>query len=293
MTISIQPFPSVMGSAITGVDVSTGVAREEFQKIQQALDERGVVVLRSQNCNDEQQLAFAEMFGPIDLPYSAQLRKDMKRRLANTAISDISNLDEKGELLSADDNRRMFGLANQLWHTDTSYKKIPTRVTLLSARELPPEPPDTEFADMRAAWDALPPGKQEEIEGLRAVHSIFHSRAQMGFTQFSEHERSIFPPVKQPLVRTHARTGRKSLYLAAHASHIDGMDERMGHALIKELTEFATRPEFIYAHKWITGDILIWDKSFTMHRARPFDDSRHRRVMHRIGVNELSAVLQE
>jgi alpha-ketoglutarate-dependent 2,4-dichlorophenoxyacetate dioxygenase len=201
--------------------------------------------------------------------------------LGNEALGDISNLDENGEILKADDRRRMYGLGNRLWHTDASFQDPPGRYSLLSARVIPPVGADTEFADMRAAYDALPPELKKRLEGLRVHHSIAYSRQILGF-DFSQNEQEALKGAIHPLIRTLPHTHRKSLYVASHASRIIDWPIPEGRLMLRELMEHATQPEFVYRHAWRVGDLVIWDNRATMHRARPFDDAKHRRELRRV-----------
>jgi len=201
-------------------------------------------------------------------------------------MADISNIDHQGKLLAEDDQRRLHNRANQLWHTDNTFKHVPARCSLLSAREIPPTGGNTEFADMRAAYDALSEDRKSEIDGLIVEHSIYRSREVMGFTDFSDAARAELPPVQQVLVREHPATGRKALYIASHASHVIGWPEDEGRRLIEELIALATRPEFVYRHRWREGDLIVWDNRCTMHRARPYEEMNERRVLHRTTVSD-------
>jgi len=205
----------------------------------------------------------------------------------------ISNLDENGAVLSQHDRRRMFALGNQLWHTDASFKRIPAKYSLLHAHSVMPEGGETQFVDTRAAYDALPPKMQERIETLIAEHSIFSSRAKLGFTDFSEEERRALPPVRRSLVRAHPGSGRKALYIGSHASHIVGWPVPDGRMLISELMEHATQPQFVYTHTWAVGDLIIWDNRCTLHRGRPYDEGNHRRDMRRATIQDLDPAARD
>ncbi len=200
-------------------------------------------------------------------------------------MADISNIDHNGRIQAADDNRRLHNQANQLWHTDNSFKQIPARCSLLSAREIPVAGGNTEFADMRAAYDALPEDRKREIQDLIVEHSIMYSRTKTGFSDYTDGARAELPPVQQVLVREHP-AGRKALYIAAHASHIIGWPVEKGRRLIEELIEFAVQPRFVHAHEWRAGDLIVWDNRCTMHRARTYDDMTQRRVLHRTTVSD-------
>jgi alpha-ketoglutarate-dependent 2,4-dichlorophenoxyacetate dioxygenase len=273
MPISVTPLHPLIGAHVTGVDLRAGVDPTTHEEIEKALAVHSVLGFPDQPVDDEQQLRFSRNFGPLH----RASRDASQRRLKDPNFQDVSNLTIEGEI--ARNGERGYSDANLLWHTDLSFVRHRARVTILSARELPPDPPDTEYADMRAAWDALPATRQQELEGLQVEHSIFHSRAKTGYTKFTEEERSLLPPVINPLVRTHPRSGRKSLYLASHASHIVGWPVERGRKLLEELMEFATQPKFVFAYKWQPHDVVVWDDSCTMHRATPFDKLKFRREL--------------
>lgn len=273
MSLQIQPLHPFIGARATGVDLRQPLPRETVEQIEDALAVHSVLGFTAQPIDDAQQVRFSSGFGPL---HQAS-RDPSQRRLKDPNFQDVSNLNLEGDI--ARNGERGYSDANLLWHTDLSFVPGRARITVLSARELPADPPPTEFADMRAAWDALPPERQHALEGLQVEHSIFISRAKTGYTRFTEAERRLMPPVTQPLVRTHPRSGRKSLYLASHASHVIGWPEEEGRALLAELIEHATQPRFVFAYHWQPFDVLMWDDSCTMHRATPFDALNHRREL--------------
>lgn len=256
-------------------------------EIRAGMDEHAVLVFRDQAFTDEDQLAFAQRFdGQLHTKTGASVLR--RSRFGNEALSDISNVDENGDVLSSDDRRRMYGLANRLWHTDASFQDPPGRYSMLHARVVPPVPADTEFADTRAAYDALPAETKASLEGLRVHHSIAYSRQTLGF-DFSKEEEERLKGAIHPLVRTLPRSGRRALYVASHASRIVDWPVPEGRLLLRELIEHATRPEFVYRHAWRVADLVIWDNRATMHRARPFDDTRHRRELRRVTTLDIEA----
>ena len=214
-----------------------------------------------------------------------------KRRL-RPEISDISNLDENNRLRAADDPRRFDQLGNRLWHTDGSFRRVPAALSMLYAHRVPANGGETEFADLRAAWDALPEKTKEQIDGLVALHDIAYSRAQIGFTDLLFGEREVLPAVPQRVVRVHPGSKRKTLYLAAHASHIVGMPVPEGRLLLRDLIEFATERRFVYRHVWRQGDLVIWDNRCTMHRGRPFDESETR-DLRRVTTRDVASTLDQ
>jgi len=292
MAIELTPLHPTLGASVRGVDLTSPVMPEVFAEIDAAFSHYGILVFREQAVTDEQQLAFSRLFGPLEVnPNYA----GAKMRLRSD-VADISNLDGEGRVLARDDRRNLFNLGNQLWHTDSSFKHVPAKCSLLSARELPSRGPigggETEFADLRAAWDALPEARQRELNGLVVEHSIFRSRSQIGFADFNDDIFKQLPPVPQALVRHHRYSGRTSLYLASHASHIIGWPVEEGRALIEELIAFATRPQFVYRHRWTACDLVMWDNRCTMHRGRPYDDTQ-RRVLHRTTVSDYANTLEQ
>jgi alpha-ketoglutarate-dependent 2,4-dichlorophenoxyacetate dioxygenase len=284
MAITVNRLHPLFVGEVEGVDLTQPVPSDQFAEIEAAFHEHAILVFRNQPVTDEQQVAFSALFGPV-FKVTNYHRANAKRRLRDD-MSDISNIDHEGRLLDANDERRLHNLANQLWHTDNSFKHIPARASLLSARVIPASEGDTEFADMRAAYDALPEERKQEIDDLIVEHSIFHSRKRMGIDAYSDGARNELPPVQQVLVRTHPGSGRKALYIASHASHIVGWPVAKGRKLIDELLDFATQPQFVYRHKWNEGDLIVWDNRCTMHRATPFDEMKVKRVLHRTTVSD-------
>jgi len=255
-------------------------AHDEEARIRAGMDEFAVLVFHDQSFSDAEQIAFGERLDGR-LHQGTGSRAFTKSRLDNEALSDISNLAPSGEIMKADDRRRHYTLGNRLWHTDASFVDPPGRYSMLHARIVPPVPADTEFADMRAAYDALPADMKAQLEGLRAHHSVAYSRHVLGF-EFSAEEQDKLKGAIHPLVRTIPRSLRRSLYLASHASRIVDWPIPEGRLLLRDLMEHATQPEFVYRHAWRVGDLVIWDNRATMHRARPFDDAKYRRELRRV-----------
>src|SRR5438034_9924247 len=233
------------------------------------MDKYAVLVFRDQKIADDQQLAFRRSLGNLEQTANASLRAPDEYRLPTT-FADVSNLDQHNKVFAPDDRRRLFAIGNRLWHSDSSFKVIPAKYSLLHARSIPSKGGNTEFADMRAAYDALDAETRAEIEDLICEHSQIFSRQQLGFTDFTDEDRERFKPVRQRLVRTHPATGRKSLYLASHAGGILGWPVPEARAFLRDLTAHATQRQFVYAHTWRVGDLVMWDNRRTMHRARPF-----------------------
>jgi alpha-ketoglutarate-dependent 2,4-dichlorophenoxyacetate dioxygenase len=286
MAITICPVTESFAAEIGDVDLSQKLDPSDLSAIKDAFSKYAVLVFPDQHLSDDQHLDFAGYFGPLETTI-ALFRKDAKLRVRRE-FADVSNLDPENEVWGKESRQRMFQLGNRLWHTDSSFKRLPARASLLYARSIPPIGGHTEFADERAAYDALAEEMKRRLASLVVEHSIFNSRAKLGFTNFSEEERQGLPPVPQVLVRTMSESGRKSLYLASHAGRIFGMGEQEGTALIDELVAHATQRQFIYTHRWRVHDLVIWDNRCTMHRGTDFDDLRWKRDMQRATVCDVA-----
>ena len=292
MSITVTPVHPEFVAEIGGVDVARPLSSTDRQAIEDAINRYAVVVFRGQTLDDEKQVAFARNFGPVASSALRLRHRDIKHPIDSDEVADISNLDGDGNVLKPDARRRLDGLANRLWHTDASFRAVPGALSMLYAHVVPEEGGDTEFADMRAAYDALPETKKKELEGLVAEHSIWRSREQLGVVQYTDEERASLPPVLQRLVRTHPGSHRRTLYLAAHASHIIGMPVADGRLIILDLIEHATQPRFVHAHRWAKGDLVIWDNRCTMHRARPFDTTKVR-DLRRVTTRDVASTLEQ
>jgi alpha-ketoglutarate-dependent 2,4-dichlorophenoxyacetate dioxygenase len=287
MPIEVRRLHPMFVAEVGGIDLRQPMSDTTYAAVQAAIDRDAALVFRGDKLSEEQQVAFSQRFGPI-AAQNGVLQTGIERRVSAQLV-DISNLDEQNRILSRDDRRRMFALGNQLWHTDSSFKRIPAKYSLLHAHAVTPEGGETQVADLRAAYDALPEKMKARLEGLVAEHSIFTSRAKLGFTEFSAEERAALPPVHHPVVRVHPASKRRSLYLASHASHIVGWPVPDGRMLLHELIEHATQPQFVYTHTWQVGDLLMWDNRCTMHRGRPYDEANHRRDLRRATIDDTAA----
>jgi alpha-ketoglutarate-dependent 2,4-dichlorophenoxyacetate dioxygenase len=278
MAITVTELHPHIGAEIGGLDLRDPIDAATVEALWQAIDRHAVVVFHDQKITDGQLRSFALRFGELEIGRSAA--RGGRRRLAFPEIGDISNLDEDNRLRARDDRRRLDSLGNRLWHTDASYMPVPVVLGMLFAVTVPPASPfgggETEFADMRAAYDALSDAQKAAIEGLVVEHDVFWSRGQIGFTEFPAGEREQYPPSRQRLVRRHPGSGRKTLYLSAHASHIVGWPVPEGRLLLADLTEHAVQRQFVYSHRYRVGDLVIWDNRDTMHRGRPHDETRPR-----------------
>ena len=269
MPFKARQIGPCLAAAVEGIDMRKPLSPDEIAAIHAGMNEYAVLVFHDQDIDDEQQLAFTQSLGDIEHAIGTSLRAPDEYRLP-TSFADVSNLDKHNNVYARDDRRRLFAIGNRLWHSDSSFKVIPAKYSLLHARSIPSKGGNTEFADMRAAYDALDAETRAEIEDLICEHSQIFSRQQLGFTDFTDDERERFKPVRQRLVRTHPATGRKSLYLASHAGGILGWPVPEARAFLRDLVEHATQRQFVYAHKWTVGDLVMWDNRRTMHRARPF-----------------------
>ena len=290
MAISVRQLHPLFVGEVSGVDLRQPPDAALMAEIVAAADRHAVLVFREQVITDEQHVAFSRPFGRLETTIKAY-RPGFKGRL-DPHVADISNLDEEGGVLAADDRRRMNSLGNRLWHTDYTFKDTPGKYSLLSARVIPADGGETQFADMRAAYDALPDRVKARLEGLVAEHSLLYSRGTIGFEDFSDEERARLPSASQLVVRVHPGSRRKTLYLASHAMMIHGMAVPEGRILLRDLMEHATQPEFVYTHRWRVGDMVLWDNRCTMHRAREYD-ARQVRELHRTTVMEEASTLDQ
>src|ERR1051326_169877 len=291
MAVSIRQIHPVFVGEVSGVDLRRPLSREDVAAIEAGMDRYAVLVFHDQNITDAQQIAFSRNFGEIENSAGGNVTRPEQKRLGHL-MNDVSNLGEDHRPLARDDRRRLFNLGNQLWHSDSSFRAIPAKYSLLSGRVIVEKGGNTEFADMRAAYDALDGETKETVEGLVCEHSLMYSRGLLGFTDLSEEERAMFRPVRQRLVRTHPVTGRKSLYLASHAGAIVGWPVPEARAFLRDLTEHATQPQFVYVHKWRQFDLVMWDNRQTMHRVRRFDDSEIRDVRRTTVAGDAPTVAQ-
>ena len=280
MTLEFRKLHPLFAAEVSAIDLRAVHDEETLERIRAGMNEHAVLVFRDQAFSSEEQRDFATRLDG-ELHRKTGISVLQKSRFGDEAITDVSNVDASGEVLESDSRKRLYGLANRLWHTDASFQDPRGRYSMLAAVALPPVAADTEFADMRAAYDTLADETKAKLEGLRVHHSIAYSRITLGF-DFSEEESDQLKGAIQPMLLENPRTGRRSLYLASHASRILDRPIPDGRLLLRDLMEHATAPELVYRHSWRRGDFVIWDNRATMHRARPFEDTRHRREMRRV-----------
>jgi len=292
MSLSFRKLHSVFAAEVTGIDLTRPVSPDNVAAIEAGMDEYAVLVFPGQPLSDQQQLDFTRNFGELEGYNSpGHIRKQTESRLG-PGMADFSNLDKSGAIMSDQDRVWFFKLGDRLWHSDSSFRPVPAKYSLLSGRVIPSWGANTEFADMRAAYDALDARTKAEIEDLVCEHSLTFSREAIGFTDLTPEERTAFRPVRQRLVRTHPVTGRKSLFLSAHAGTIEGWTIPEARMFLRDLTEFATHERFVYSHEWRLNDLVIWDNRTTMHRARRFDRNEVRDVRRTTLAGDVATIEQ-
>ena len=279
MALDMRPLHSSFGVEIAGIDVRR-IDDAVFREVARALDDHSVLLFRGQSLTDAEQIAFSERFGPLE----TTIRTIASQARDLPEISNLSNVDTEDRLIPRGDKRNLFNAGNQMWHSDSSFKRVPAMASLLSAREVPPEGGETQFASMRVGYEGLSEAMKQQIEGRVAIHSFVYSRGLVGDELLPPDHAAQVPPVPQALVRANPSNGRKAYYVGSHACEIVGMPTGEARALLRELVVAATRPELIYTHRWAPGDLVMWDNRAVLHRGRPWDESRYRRVMHRTTV---------
>jgi alpha-ketoglutarate-dependent 2,4-dichlorophenoxyacetate dioxygenase len=279
MALRMRPLHSAFGVEIVDIDVRS-VDDGAFAEIRRALDDHSVLLFRGQTITDQEQIAFSERFGPLEktIRSIAQQQRDLPE------ISNLANVDADNQLIPRGDRRNLFNAGNQMWHSDSSFKRVPALASLLSAREVPPEGGETEFASMRVGYERLSEPLKQSLEGKVAIHSFVYSRGLVGDGLLPPDHAAQVPPVPQALVRVNPSNGRTAFYIGSHACEIVGMPTDEARALLRELLVVATQPERVYTHRWQPGDLVMWDNRAVLHRGRPWDESRYRRVMHRTTV---------
>ena len=291
MTVSIRQVHPVFVGEVSGVDLTRPLSRDEVAAIEAGMDRHAVLVFHDQPVTDEQQMAFSVNFGPLEDGRGGNITKPEDRRL-RVGMGDVSNLGKDGIPLDRESRQRLFNLGNMLWHSDSSFRAIPAKYSILSARVVNPVGGNTEFADMRAAYDALDSATRALVEDMVCEHSLMYSRGSLGIVDYSEEERAMFRPVRQRLVRTHPVTRRKSLYLSSHAGAIIGVPTAEARILLRELSEHATQRRFAHAHVWRRGDVVMWDNRQVMHRVRRYDESLPRDMRRTTVAGEAPTVAQ-
>jgi len=290
MSITISPVTPSFAAEIGDVDLAR-LAEADLAEIKEAFWKYAVLVFPEQHLTEEQHLAFARHFGPVET--DRVLDQKVTPHRLDQSFADISNLTPDGKIWAEDSRQRMYKAGNKLWHTDSSFKRLPGLASLLYSRTVAPVGGHTEFADQRAAYDALPAETKAKLKGLVAEHSIATSRRKSGFTEFNEDEGRRLPPVPQTLARTIPQSGRKSLYIASHAGRVFGMPDAEGRALIDELIAHTTQRQFVYTHRWRPNDLVMWDNRCTMHRGTDYDDLRWVRDMRRATVSDVANTCEQ
>jgi alpha-ketoglutarate-dependent 2,4-dichlorophenoxyacetate dioxygenase len=279
MTLQTRSLHPAFGVEIVGVDVRR-VDEATFAEIATAFEEHSVLLFRGQRVGDDEQIDFSRRFGPLE----TTIRTIASQARVAPEISNLANVDADGRLIPAGDRRNLFNAGNQMWHSDSSFKRVPALASLLAAREVPPVGGETEFASTRVAYAALPAATQQTLEGKVAIHSFGYSRGLVGDGLLPAEHAAQVPPIPQALVRANSRHGRKAFFVGSHACEIVGMPTDEARALLRDLLVRATGPGRVYTHRWRVGDLIMWDNRCVLHRGRPWDESRDRRVMHRTTV---------
>jgi len=290
MALTVKPLHPIFAAEATGIRIGSEVSPAVVEEIEDLMAKFAVLVLRDQNCTDEEQIAFAKFFGPRESPAGATTYGPQNANRLPMYMFDAGNIGLDGEILPLDNARRQMRLGDRLWHSDSSFNPLPTKWSMLSGRVIPPAGGNTDFADARAGYDTLPDSTKQKLEGLVAEHSIWHSRVKGGMPaeMIGTAQLNVLPPVYQPIVRTIPRSGRKALMVGSHAGRIPGMPAEEGRKLLEELTEHVTQPKHVYSHAWKQGDLVMWDNRCTLHRATPFDDTKFKRDMRRTTVDEFA-----
>ena len=291
MALTIRQIHPVFVGEVTGIDIGKPLSRDEVAALEAGMDRYAVLVYPGQHITDEQQMAFARNFGQLEDSRGGNITRPQDRRL-DSGMNDVSNLAKDGSILERESRQRLFNIGNMLWHSDSSFRPIPAKYSILSARVVNPVGGNTEYADMRAAYDALDDKTRAEIEDMICEHSLMYSRGSLGFLDYTDDEKAMFRPVRQRLVRTHPVTGRKSLYLSSHAGTILGMPMPEARILLRDLNEHATQPKFVYVHQWRQWDLVMWDNRQVMHRVRRYDDSYPRDMRRTTVAGEAPTVAQ-
>jgi alpha-ketoglutarate-dependent 2,4-dichlorophenoxyacetate dioxygenase len=291
VAVTVQPITENFAAEVGDIDLGKPVSPGDIAAIKAAFTRYAVLVFPDQGFSDESHLDFARHFGPLETSVF-KLRNDHKMRL-DEKMADVGNLDADNNILKADDRIRLYNLGNRMWHTDSSFKALPAYCSILHGRSIPPVGGHTEFADLRAAYDALPEATKQRVAGLVAEHSLMTSRAKLGFKDFNETEREAFRPVPQVIARKLPDSGRMSLYLASHAGTIQGMQDEEARRLLEELIAHATQRQFVYTHRWRVNDLVMWDDRCTMHRGTDFDDQRYKRDMRRATVSDVAPTCEQ
>jgi len=288
VALPTRPLHACFGVEVLDVDVRR-LDDERFGEVVALFEDHSVLLFRGQTLSDEDQIVFSRRFGPLEI----SLRTITSLAQVAPEISNLANVDAEDQLIPSGDRRNLFNAGNQMWHTDSSFKRVPAHASLLSAREVPPRGGETEFASTRVAWEALPVAMQRTLEGRVAIHSFAYSRGLIGDGLLPPEHAAQVPPVPQRLVRVNPRHGRKAYFVGSHACEIVGMGTGEARALLRDLLQRATRPELVYTHRWQPGDLVMWDNRCVLHRGRPWDESAYRRVMHRTTVAGQDPVVPE
>ena len=290
MALTIKELHPVFAAEASGIKIGPNISADLVEEIEDLMAKYATLVLRDQNCTDEEQIEFARLFGPRETPAGATTYGPKNANRLPRYMFDAGNIGLDGNILPLDSERRAMRMGDRLWHSDSSFNPLPTKWSMLSGRVIPPAGGNTDFADARAAYDSLSDEMKQKLEGLVAEHSIWHSRVKGGMKaeMIGTAQHNVLPPVYQPIVRTIPRSNRKALMVGSHAGRIPGMPTEEGRKLLEQLTDHVTQSKYVYSHAWKQGDLVMWDNRCTLHRATPFDDTVHKRDMRRTTVDEFA-----
>jgi alpha-ketoglutarate-dependent 2,4-dichlorophenoxyacetate dioxygenase len=276
MSLQLKPLHPLFVAEASGIDLRRPLTDAEVRQINAAMNEYAVLVWRGQPLTGQQQIDFAKSFGPLDLGLKKVFKR--KERLEDERLIDISNVDAEGQVARRDSPKNLSNFANQLWHSDSSFQNPRAAYSMLHAVVLPSWGGNTEFADLRAAYDALPERTKAEVRDLRAEHYALHTRILLGDEAYTDEQKKTIPPAVWPLVETHPGSGRKLLFVGVHARQIIGWPTAESRMYLQDLLEHATQREFVYRHEWQVGDLVMWDNRSTLHRGRRYDIAERREL---------------
>ncbi len=278
MSVTITQLHPRFAARVEGINIAGHMSEADFTAVRDAFEKYSVIVIHDQDIDDKQQMEFSKRFGDLEM-MAPHLGNDEKPRY----ISVMHNEDRNGKIIPPDDERMIYQSANMIWHSDSSFKPVPSLCSMLHARILPPKGGETEFASMRAAYDTLEPDMQNYLENKVVIHDFANTRRMVG-GKLSDWQKKNLPPVRQALIRKNSVTNRKAVFIGGHATLIEGMDEENGKSLLARLLKHATQKAFVYSHQWQVGDLVIWDNRAVLHRGRTWDVANHKRVLHRTTV---------
>lgn len=288
MTITVEPLTPHIGALVTGIDLTVDCSGTDIEALKSALDAHSVLVFRDQRFDDDTQTTFSGRWGPLETTVYK------REGDGGVPVANITNVDFRTDKIFPPGHPRLkSNSGNEMWHSDSSFKPVPSYCSMLSGREVPPVGADTQFASCRAGYEALSEAEKQRLDGLVAEHNYGYSRSLVKGYEAPKETLAEVPPVRHAVIRTNPATGRKNFYTGSHASHIIGWPVEEGRKLLRDLVAKATVPEFVYIHKWQPFDFVIWDNRCVLHRGTPYDSAKYRRVMHRTTVAGIGPTVSE